>query len=586
MNQSEKLPIINCHTHIFTGDHVPPYLGKSILKWPIYKLLNFQWIFRICIWWYSKGPYKRKFGGRQNDKLVKQYQQKMFIQRTRILYYGLSIIGWYFTIQVIYYFFYWNYKGAFDETKWLHKLHFYLHQGWVLFEPAQLWIKLLILLGVLLFFKSGRNLLLFIAKNTYSVLNKIPGKQTRDMLSRYMTIGRFSFHRNQATTLAQLRALYPKGTGFVVLPMDLEYMDAGLPKESYADQMSKLARIKSGKSIPIYPFVFVDPRRIAADPNFFNYKVINKKVVLEDCFIKEYIEKKKFSGFKIYPALGYYPFDPLLLPLWKYAQQQNLPIMTHCVRGPMYYRGTKKKEWDEHPIFEQSTSQSGVYRKLLLNQVENDAFSTNFTHPLNYLCLLKRKLLTQAVVLAYKETGKDARIKDLFGLETNVDKEGNTTATIKTGLEDLKICLGHYGGDDEWLRYYELDRYTYSTELSQNPHSGIDFLHKKGTSISAPGKIEQLWKHCDWYSIITSIMLQHKNIYADISFILHSDSLILPLLKQTMRNKHLRSRVLFGTDFYVVRNHKSEKQMLAEMMGGLEEEEFNQIARRNPKWFV
>ena len=57
------------------------------------------------------------------------------------------------------------------------------------------------------------------------------------------------------------------------------------------------------------------------------------------------------------PALGYYPFDPLLLPLWKYAEQNNLPILTHCVRGPMYYRGNKERAWDYHPIFQELTKQ-------------------------------------------------------------------------------------------------------------------------------------------------------------------------------------------------------------------------------------
>ena len=43
---------------------------------------------------------------------------------------------------------------------------------------------------------------------------------------------------------------------------------------------------------------------------------------------------------------------------------------------------------------------------------------------------------------------------------------------------------------------------------------------------------------------------------------------ILPLLRQTLRHPRLRKQVLFGTDFYVVRNHKSDKNMLADMMCG------------------
>ena len=40
----EKQPIINCHTHIFTGDHVPPYLAKTVVPAPLYFLINLSWV--------------------------------------------------------------------------------------------------------------------------------------------------------------------------------------------------------------------------------------------------------------------------------------------------------------------------------------------------------------------------------------------------------------------------------------------------------------------------------------------------------------------------------------------------------------
>ncbi len=82
-------------------------------------------------------------------------------------------------------------------------------------------------------------------------------------------------------------------------------------------------------------------------------------------------------------------------------------------------------------------------------------------------------------------------------------------------------------------------------------------------------------------------MLQYDNIYSDISYISH-DNAIHALLKRTLQqeNTRLRQRVLFGTDFYVVRNPKSEKQILADTIGGLSEEEFDLIARTNPRTFL
>ena len=128
---------------------------------------------------------------------------------------------------------------------------------------------------------------------------------------------------------------------------------------------------------------------------------------------------------------------------------------------------------------------------------------------------------------------------------------------------------------------FEKDRYNYSSQLIKYPEVGIKFF----TTIKnkpSPGKPEQLWKYTDWYSIICSMMLKYPNVYADISYILHGDKDILPLLKQTLQNPGLKDFVLYGTDFFVVRNHKSDKQLVADLMGGLSEVEFDQIARINP----
>jgi hypothetical protein len=40
--------------------------------------------------------------------------------------------------------------------------------------------------------------------------------------------------------------------------------------------------------------------------------------------------------------------------------------------------------------------------------------------------------------------------------------------------------------------------------------------------------------------------------------------------------------MMYGTDFFVVRNHKFDKNMLADMRGGLIEHEFDLIARQSP----
>jgi predicted TIM-barrel fold metal-dependent hydrolase len=385
--------------------------------------------------------------------------------------------------------------------------------------------------------------------------------------------------------------------------MDMEYMNAGPITTRYRDQMQELVKVKAMPSNEglVYPFVFADPRRMVnvqeeksyreGDKPYFEWSAQNGKVILGDCFIREFIEQHRFSGIKIYPALGYYPFDEKLLPLWKYCADNNIPVLTHCIRGTIFYRGVKKQDWNEHPVFEQAMEKIEAdkdnenlkndeeldlqqkkptrYIPLVLPQSKNVDFSYNFTHPLNYLCLLAEPLLRKVVAKA-----TDKRIAELFGYT-------DPTVALERNLENLKICFGHFGGEDEWKRYFEKDRYNYSSQLTKNPARGIDFL-KTVDNKPSPGKLEQLWKYTDWYSIICSMMLQYPNVYADISYILHGDAEILPLLKSTLHNEGLKQKVLYGTDFFVVRNHKSDKNMYADMSAGLDEEQFDQIARINP----
>jgi len=116
-----------------------------------------------------------------------------------------------------------------------------------------------------------------------------------------------------------------------------------------------------------------------------------------------------------------------------------------------------------------------------------------------------------------------------------------------------------------------------------HPHHGIDFL--TNTITGNPGNMTFIWKHVDWYTIICSLMLQYENVYADLSYIIHNSE-IQPLLKVTLQNEELKGKVLFGSDFYVVRNHKSEKSIYAQSIDNLTEDEFDQIARINPRVFL
>lgn len=628
--------IINCHTHIFTADHVPPYLAKSYIPWPFYYLLPLSPIVGFFRWWYGKnGPVSaRRKAGYKRMQLLKT---KIFAFFDRL--YPFNVILGYYVFLFAFFLLYSMLLPVFPPDKSI--VSEYIHKAWIFMAPifpviTATWIKAAIVIFVLLFFESIRNFILFFARLLWKALGKLPGPQTKEMLQRYLNIGRYAFHKNQKTILSKLKDQYPNDTGFVVLPMDMEYMDAGRCKTRYRDQMEELQKVKDMPSNEgkLYPFVFADPRRFVdvkleknsrqGDKPYFAWKAVGNKVELEDCFVKDFLETHRFSGIKIYPALGYYPFDEQLLPLWRYCTDNQIPVLTHCIRGTIFYRGVKKQDWNSHPVFEQAMEKEDVvdnhdgykndedlekerptvYIPLVLSQNKNVDFSYNFTHPLNYLCILQedllRKVLAEIVDRKTKELGKYKtqvsgngndplrqkideiekylqNLKQIFGY-TNAETE------LGNDLRDFKICFGHFGGDDEWRRYFEKDRYSFSNQLTKHPKTGINFA-KNADGTPARGKYEHLWKYTDWYSIICSMMLRYDHVYADLSYILH-DNAILPLLKQTILNDGLKDRVLYGTDFFVVRNHKSDKNMLADMKGGLSKEDFELIAVSNPVDFL
>jgi hypothetical protein len=577
-DSTPKPPIINCHTHIFTGDHVPPYLAKTFLPWPLYYLLPVSLLVRAFRYWYNN-PYTWQFKPWYKSIKLGIYQTKIYIARHGILAKLSFIIGLFLTLQVFFILVDWiSVLSAPDENtkQTINYIKEWLEKKWILIIPASWFGKAALILLLSIFFKSGRNLIWFLLKKIWSFLGVLPGPKSKELASRYIKLARFSFYTKQENVFKKLKNQYPEGTKFIVLPMDMEFMEAGKPKkESCYDQQIKELVVMKGKDDykdVLFPLLFADPRRMQLEKEIqFSYKIDEGKLVLNDCFIKKYIEDHHFSGFKIYPPLGYYPFDETLLPLWKYAADNGLPVMTHCIRGTIYYRGGKKKEWDSHPVFKQAKGDE-LYEPLQLMETKNSDFCNNFTHPLNYLCLLEEQLLRKIVGNA-----KDKRLHDVFGYT-------DEKTPMKHNLNHLKLCFGHFGGDDEWLRYLELDRDNYSSQLIKNPEKGITFLTDIGGN-PKPGKLEQVWKYVDWYSIICSLILQYPNVYGDLSYIIHTPE-IQPLLRLTLMNPGLRNKVLFGTDFYVVRNHKSEKNLLADILDHLSVEDFDQIARTNPKIFL
>ncbi len=130
-------------------------------------------------------------------------------------------------------------------------------------------------------------------------------------------------------------------------------------------------------------------------------------------------------------------------------------------------------------------------------------------------------------------------------------------------LKKLRLCLAHFGGDQEWARHL-----TSRDDTEKNPA---------------------------WVKVIADMIRsgEYPNLYTDISYTafkpripgLHID--IYDYLKILLENELLRTHVLFGSDYYMVEMEEmTEKEVSIALRSRLGEDLFFQIAYHNPRKYL
>nr|WP_321224410.1 hypothetical protein [uncultured Psychroserpens sp.] len=478
----KEYTVYNCHTHTFTIDHVPNNFGKKVMP-ILYQVITMK----VVKWYYLNLTYRNN-------------NYKRFLHRcNKIKHFFIDILK--FTVV--------------------------LH-----------WIYTLVLFFLNWFFKMLVNLL---------ALGNLFSPQSKAAFKRFTTIGRYATYSKsgQRKVFDLLEKTYDTNTKFVVLPMDMDYMEAGKPIANYMEQLQELLKVTSNNKDQLLPFVFVDPRRITdvnINLNGFSYQK----------YVKSNLLKQKFYGIKMYPALGYYPFDKNLIETYKFAQEHQIPITTHCIEGTVFYRGKKKKEWSHHPILKYTKKKAEGPIPIPLPQTKNFDFTTNFSHPLNYHCLLDKDLLSS-----------------YLGEEIDLSK--------------LKICLAHFGGSKEWLRYTDDNWNNYNNNISHSSRQA--YFNSKIKNTLTHGSTRTIWWNASWLSIIYDLMIKYDGVYTDISFIVFNEELF-PLLKYLLQDDKVKHKIIFGTDYYVVAQKNTEKALFQNLRSYIGEDLFYMISHTNAKQFL
>ncbi len=206
-----------------------------------------------------------------------------------------------------------------------------------------------------------------------------------DLFDHYSAFLQIGSKKTQKEIFENVSRCYPDDTKFIIHSLDLAYMGCQDPRKSFIDQLDELVLLKKEFPEQVMPFIFADPRR----PNLLD-------------IVKKYIEEYGFSGIKIYPALGYYPDDERLKPLWKYLESKKLPVTAHCSKGGIY----NKSEISKIVLLLREE-----HRRLVKGSSKRDICNI-FSHPNNYHRMLQE-------------------------------------------FPNLNVCLAHFGGDTEWERYMD-----------------------------------------------------------------------------------------------------------------------------------
>lgn len=158
------------------------------------------------------------------------------------------------------------------------------------------------------------------------ILHNLNPFSKNDVFDKYLNFIETGKLGSQKKIFEQVAQFYPKDTKFCVLPMDMNYMNAGKVPRQYMQQLFELYNL-SLENKNIIPFIHLDPRN-------------------KNCFenLNSCVDFWNFKGIKIYCNLGYFPYDEKLLQCFDYIQGKNIPVIAHCSPlNPVHYRGRKEE---------------------------------------------------------------------------------------------------------------------------------------------------------------------------------------------------------------------------------------------------
>lgn len=328
-----------------------------------------------------------------------------------------------------------------------------------------------------------------------------PSRLGNGKIKRYMALLEVAMHKSQSEVFDDLISNYDDEARFVALTMNFDFMTGEVPDteyNNYETQIHEILQIKKSYGDKILPFLYVDPRMGGKESLDMVRKYFSKDINLG------------MVGIKLYPSLGYLPFHPNLEAVYAYAEEHRIPIMTHCYKG------------------------GGTF------------YAGRFTHSMMSYNSFNPRPVTAAFLDA-KLKPFDPNRKGRYYPDIMIDPI--LFEDVLTRFPKLKICMGHYGGDEEILNQYR--------SVSDN-----------------------------WTKTIKYYMKNYENVYADVSYTLAYEDVNKEIIND-LKDPVLQSKILFGTDYFLVTAQNKENKLVANFFDQLNSPQLKQLlTETNPKAYL
>ncbi len=191
----------------------------------------------------------------------------------------------------------------------------------------------------------------------------------KDMFDRYTNVLLIGSKKNQDMIFEELLESYNHlKMRFVVHSLDMDMMEAGETYSNYETQITQLFEVKKKFPDQLLPFLSVDPRK-DYNGSLYNY-------------VKDKFDRHGFIGIKLYPALGFYPFNPKLTGLYDFAVENNIPITVHCDKDGIFYQGQLQREHLLPDNLNLNSIYNHDYRYMAEEKIKD--FKNNFSNPRNF----------------------------------------------------------------------------------------------------------------------------------------------------------------------------------------------------------